>query len=219
MLRRRESRTHAHGLPDDEDVLIGLARDGNREAYNALVTRHQRSVFNLSYRMMGNAAEAEDVTQDTFLRAWQAIHAFEAGSFRAWLLRIATNRSYDRLRSLSRHPESSLTNNADESDMPVIDEGEDADPVMLIERINLSEALQLALDSLPPDQRLAVILCDVMQHTHDEAASIAGVPVGTIKSRVSRGRERLRNLIRDREEFRELVRDSRRYASGEEARR
>ncbi len=213
MLRKRLAQSRGSGLPQSDDDLIAAAKRGEVASYNELVIRHQRVVFNLSYRMMGTSTEAEDVTQDTFLKAWQSIHQFQEGSFRAWVLRIATNRSYDRLRSLSRHPEASLTSSDDESEFPVIDEGADADPVALTERLDLSESLQAALDALPPDQRLAVILCDVMQHSYEEAAAIAGVPAGTIKSRLSRGRERLRNLIRQCEEFRELVREPGRLSS------
>jgi len=215
MLRRRLTQSRGAHLPDDEPALVAAAKSGSIESYNRLVLLHQRAVFNLSYRMMGTAAEAEDVTQDTFLKAWQAIHQFQEGSFRAWLMRIATNRSYDRLRALSRHPEDSLTLAEDDAEIEVVDNSRDADPVSLSERLDLSAALQAALDALPTDQRLAVILCDVMSHSYDEASVIAGVPAGTIKSRLSRGRERLRSTIREREEFRELVNERSRLTTGQ----
>lgn len=197
----------------DDDSLVAAAQAGRVDAFNLLVIRHERPVYNVTYRMMGNTAEAEDITQDTFLKAWQAIDSFKGGVFRPWLLRIATNRCYDRLRALSRHPVGSLTGEDDDPDIDLPDEGGN-DPVAISERLDLSEALQQALDALQADQRLAIVLCDVQHYSYEDAAAIAGVPAGTIKSRVSRGRERLRRLLRERKEIRELVQAPGRF-SGE----
>ncbi len=215
MFSRRQKQTDLPRFDEsaDDDSLIAAAQAGRVDAYNLLVVRYERSVYNLTYRMMGNVADAEDIAQDTFLKAWQAIDSFKGGVFRPWLLRIATNRCYDRLRSLSRNPVWSLTIEEDESELDIPDE-DGNDPVAISERLDLSEALQQALDALPADQRLAVILCDIQHYSYDEAAAIAGVPAGTIKSRVSRGRERLRRLLRERTEIRELVQAPGRF-SGE----
>ncbi|MBX3071808.1 MAG: sigma-70 family RNA polymerase sigma factor [Thermomicrobiales bacterium] len=199
----------------DDAVLVAAAKEGDANAFNFVVQRYERSVYGLAYRMMGNAADAEDIAQDTFIRAWQALRSYEDGSLKGWLLRIATNRCYDRLRATSRHPVGTLTNDEDDSEIPVVDDSESSDPVLFTERLDLSEAIQAALDTLPPDQRLAVILFDVMQHTYEEAAVIAGVPPGTIKSRVSRGRERLRQQIMSRPDARELIPSQRRFSKDE----
>lgn len=205
MFRRQRPQHPAYDSTSDDAVLVTAAQTGDAAAFNVLVQRYERAVYGLAFRMMGTAPEAEDISQEAFLRAWQAIGSYQEGSFRGWLLRIATNRCYDRLRSLSRHPVDSLTSDEDDAEVAVVDMHETADLETFAERLDLSAALQAALDTLPPDQRLAVILFDVMHHTYDEAGAIAGVPGGTIKSRVSRGRERLRQQILTRPDARELI--------------
>ena len=215
MFRRQRSEKPRLDSSSEDSALVGAAKDGSADAYNVIVQRYERSVYGLAYRMMGNAADAEDVAQDTFIRGWQAIGSYEDGTLKGWLLRIATNRCYDRLRAMSRHPVSTLTNEEDNSEIPVVDQSETGDPVVFAERLDLSEAIQAALDALPPDQRLAVILFDVMHHTYEEAGEIAGVPAGTIKSRVSRGREKLRQQIMSRPDARELIPSQRRFTTDE----
>lgn len=190
---------------DDESLLLAAAQ-GNLNAFNELVMRHERVVYNLCYRMLGTAQEAEDATQDTFLKAWQAAKSFRGGVVRPWLMRIATNRCYDKLRSRTRYPVDSLATDEDGSiEIPLIDPDNNADPVARYEALELSESLQACLDQLQPDQRIAVLLCDVHKYSYDEAATILGVPIGTVKSRAFRGRERLRDILSSNPHTRELI--------------
>ncbi|MDQ4099165.1 MAG: sigma-70 family RNA polymerase sigma factor [Chloroflexota bacterium] len=191
-------------LPGDEQ-LIAAARHGDLDAFNALVDRHQRAVFNVCLRLLRDVELAEDATQDTFLRAWAAIDRFHGDMVRPWLLRIATNRAYDLLRARTRRPTDSLDLDLDERESlwrshPAPGEPPEAFAV----RTELSGALEKALAALPDDQRLAIILVDVQGYGYDEVAAITDVAVGTVKSRVSRGRARLRESLQQEPAKREL---------------
>jgi hypothetical protein len=92
----------------DDEMLVRAAQAGDLEAFNLLVQRHERPVFNVALRLLRDVGLAEDATQDTFIRAWQNIRTFQTGSVRSWLYKIATNRSYDMLRASARRPAGSL---------------------------------------------------------------------------------------------------------------
>ena len=192
------STTGGNGEATDEDErLIRAAQRGDLDAFNQLVDRHQRTVFNVCLRLLRDVALAEDATQDTFLRAWSAVDRFHGGAVRPWLLRIATNRAYDLLRAKARRPTDSLDLDLEEAAPPwasLAAPGESPDAFAV--RTELSVALEQALATLPDDQRLAIILTDIHGYGYDEVAAIAGVPVGTVKSRVSRGRARLRDELK-----------------------
>jgi RNA polymerase sigma-70 factor, ECF subfamily len=213
----RFRRTPATASPvseqSDDETLLFAAQGGDLDAYNILVARHQRAVFNLCYRILGSTAEAEDATQDTFLKAWQAAKTFKGGVVRPWLFRIATNRCYDALRSSARHPTDSLSGDDDGADTAIPDSDTMVNPLAQVEQRELSVLLQAALDLLPSDQRVAVILCDVQRFTYDEASQITGAPAGTMKSRAFRGRERLRQILRAQPETRELFADQGRFSN------
>jgi RNA polymerase sigma-70 factor (ECF subfamily) len=200
------------GDSDDESLLFA-AQKGDLEAYNLLVVRHQRSVFNVCYRILGSTSEAEDAAQDTFLKAWQAAKSFKGGVVRPWLFRIATNRCYDVLRSRARHPTDSLTGDDDRQDLDPADADDLVNPLVQVERRETSALLQTSLDALHPDQRIAVILCDVQRFSYEEASQILGVPAGTVKSRAFRGRERLRQALLDNPETRELLTGEGRFSN------
>jgi len=189
----------------DDETLMTAAQGGDLAAYNLLVVRHQRAVFNVCYRILGSAPEAEDATQDTFLKAWQAAKSFKGGVVRPWLFRIATNRCYDVLRSAARHPADSLSGGEDQPATDLPDSDDLVNPLAQVERKETSVLLQDALDRLPPDQRIAVILCDIQRFSYEEASQIIGAPSGTVKSRAFRGRERLRQLLSADQRTRELL--------------
>jgi RNA polymerase sigma-70 factor (ECF subfamily) len=211
--RRSAPAAPAISIDSDDETLLFAAQKGNLDAYNLLVVRHQRSVFNVCYRILGSTAEAEDATQDTFLKAWQAATSFKGGVVRPWLFRIATNRCYDMLRSSARRPADSLTGDDDQMDIDPPDTDDLVNPLAQAERSETSELLQRLLDALPADQRIAVILCDVQRFSYEEASQITGVPAGTVKSRAFRGRERLRQALRDNPETRELLSGEGRFSN------
>lgn len=189
-------------LPDE--TLIEYARNEDLAAFNVLVERYQRLVFAVCSRLLLDPQHAEDVTQETFIRAYTALDQYYGGSFRAWLLRIATNRSYDLLRHSQRRPADSYEAQTVESEPQWSSEPLSPDPAQFASRAALSDHLERALAQLPADQRLAVLLHDVHGYPYDEIAETMAVSLGTVKSRLSRGRARLRELIRQDERAREL---------------
>jgi RNA polymerase sigma-70 factor (ECF subfamily) len=155
--------------------------------------------------MLRDVASAEDATQETFLKAWTAIETFRGGLVRPWLLRIATNRCYDLLRARGRRPADSLDAEPFESEPTWTSQTAGGEhPEVFAARAELSVHLERALATLPDDQRLVVVLSDVQGHSYDEIAAIAGVAVGTVKSRLSRARSRLREALREDPAAREL---------------
>jgi RNA polymerase sigma-70 factor (ECF subfamily) len=179
-----------------DERLIQNAQQGDLPSFNTLVTRHQRSVYNVCLRMLRDSALAEDAAQDTFIKAWTSIGTFRGGLVRPWLLRIATNRCYDILRSQGRRPASSLDAELVESEPQWTSQTAIAEhPEGHATRRELSAFLERALGELPDDQRLAIILSDVQGHSYDEIAQITEVAVGTVKSRIFRARARLRELV------------------------
>lgn len=203
----RRIRGARRDVPDDSDgALITRAQQGDLDAFNLLVDRYQRAVYNVALRYLRSPEQAEDVTQDTFLRAFRALDTFRNDNgygFRAWLLRIASNRALDTLRAQQRRVADSLDARIDEDDSSWEPEDYTETPLQFAERGALSAALETVLGALPHDQRLAIVLADVQGYSYEEAAEITGVAVGTIKSRIHRGRARLRVLLIE-EQAREL---------------
>jgi RNA polymerase sigma-70 factor, ECF subfamily len=193
------------GALDEAGIARALraAQAGDVAAFNTLVLVYQRQIFNVCYRTLGNGEDASDATQDALLSAFRALKTFQgaAPGLRGWLLRIAVNTCYDQLRRRQRRP-------ADSLDAPTsqIDPDRDTslgdhlpDPGMGPEQRSLTSEtarhIQAALDQLPPDQRLTVILCDVQGLSYDEAAQTMAVELGTVKSRLSRARSQLRDVL------------------------
>jgi RNA polymerase sigma-70 factor (ECF subfamily) len=180
--------------PADEH-LVSLSKDGNLGAFNSLVERYQSAVYNLCRRLTGDPGAAEDATQEAFLSAYRSIVRFEGGSFRSWLLRIAANECKDELRRRSRRPAESLRLSPleDEQQFDLPDTSESAPDY--VERIALGESIQSALLLLPFEQRQAILLSDLHGYHYEEIAEMTGANVGTVKSRIHRGRERLRVML------------------------
>jgi RNA polymerase sigma-70 factor (ECF subfamily) len=197
----------------DEDGLIQDAKRGDLDAFNSLILAYQDRVYNQAFRVLGDSQSADDATQEAFISAYKHIQSFRGGSFRAWLLRIVTNACYDELRRRKRRPTTPLE--------PMNDAGEEiesptwiADPGELpeenIERTELGLAIQDCLDQLSEDFRIAVVLVDVQGFDYQEAASVIGKPLGTIKSRLARARNQMRDCLQG---FWELLPQSMRLES------
>ncbi len=172
----------------DEERLVPLARNGDLGAFNQLVEHTQAVVYNVCLRMLQNADQAADATQEAYFSAYRAMRTYRGGSFRAWLLRIASNQCYDALRRRKREPAISL----DESfERP--DPGPDPEERALSREVRM--ALERAISQLPPDQRLCLLLIDAQGLDYQEAAEAMNINLGTVKSRLSRARTALRELI------------------------
>lgn len=184
----------------DEQDLISRSKSGDVEAFNLLVEQYQRQVYNLALRMLGNAEAAEDASQDTFLSAYKAIGGFRGGSFKSWVLRIAANSCHDKMRVARRYRVVSLdTLMLDSDDLPQSNNNESPEDYAL--RRELGRFLSEGLTHLPEDQRLVVILSDVQGLSYEEVAQVAGCSLGTVKSRLNRGRTRLKDFLLQREEL------------------
>jgi len=184
----------------EETVLIQATSQGNLTAFNELVLKYQDQVFNLAHRILDNQDMAEDIAQDTFIHAFQKIHQFRGGSFRAWLLKIATNLCYDEMRIWKRHPYQPLEptdkeNNINESPQWLRDPN--PLPERMVETDDLHEILENAISKLPNIYRTTLSLIDVDEFDYKEAASIMGISIGTVKSRLARGRMQLGSYLKD----------------------
>jgi RNA polymerase sigma-70 factor, ECF subfamily len=189
----------------DDEALVRAAQAGDLDAFNVLVQRHERPVFNVALRLLRDVGLAEDATQDAFIRAWQNIGTFQTGSVRSWLYKIATNRAYDMLRASARRPAGSL-----EAEMVEIEpiwasggQGDESPDAHALRR-ELSIYLERALTALPDDQRMVVMLVDVQGLDYHEVAETMGIALGTVKSRLSRARAKIRQALADDAAAREL---------------
>jgi len=186
----------------DEQALAAAAQQGDLGAFNQLVIHYQKLAYHVAYRILSDADAAADATQDAFLRAFRAIGQYRGGSFKAWILRIVTNTCYDQLRAKQRRPAASLEALLVSDLVPTpsfVDQAES--PEAYAERQELSQAIQAGINTLPPDQRIALTLCDVAGMSYQEIAKATRVSLGTVKSRISRARAKLRSYLLAQQEL------------------
>lgn len=190
--RPRLELRHVEPRPDEQD-LVERTQSGDLGAFNLLVEHYQATVFNVCFRMLRTPQGAEDATQETFISTYRNLASFRGGSFRGWLFRIAGNACYDELRRQKSRPASHLE---DESGAPRFEPAAGgASMDELAQQSELRDAIQSALLALPPDQRLAIVLCDIQGMDYAEIAHVMQCSLGTIKSRINRGRAKLRTLL------------------------
>ena len=186
----------------DEAGLVSAAQRGDIDAFNELVLTYQQQVYNLAYRIMGDPASAADASQETFISAFESLADFRGGSFKSYLMRIVSNKCYDELRRRKRRPATSFENFGDvneEANPALIDEGEG--PEEYVKRQEVARVIQTGIETLPPDQRITLVLSDVQGLSYQEIAAATDVPLGTVKSRLARARGKLRDYLREREEL------------------
>ena len=185
-------------LPD-EPAVVARAMAGDRGAFAQLMEHYPSACYGLAWRLLGDAEQAADATQDAFLHAYDAIARFRGGVFRSWMLRITANASYDLLRRAQRRPTTVLPEPEEgHAELPDMDA---PNPVAEAVRSELYRHLEVALQRLPDDQRTAVVLCDVYGMDYNEVAAATHSALGTVKSRIHRGRLRLRELLADHREL------------------
>jgi RNA polymerase sigma factor (sigma-70 family) len=186
----------------DEIRVIKEAQKGSVAAFNQLVMAYQGTAYNVAYRVIGNGDAAADACQEAFLKAYQAIKQYRGGSFKSWLLRIVTNACYDQLRYKSRRPATSLEDMVEEGEdhsEKLVDNDERPEDSLL--RGELNDLIQTGINHLPDDQRVILVLSDVQGFSYQEIAEVIGQPLGTVKSRLSRGRQRLRDFLLEQKEL------------------
>lgn len=168
----------------DEELVRSFVGEGDRDALEVLLRRHQGRVYGLAYRMLGNRADALDATQEVFVSVFRRATSFKhEAAFTTWLFRLAVNACNDLLRKRARTPEP-----AESIEVPSPDALGRADERMVIDE---------ALRRLPEEQRAAVIMRDLYGLAYEQIAEIAGVPAGTVKSRIARGRAALAEVMRE----------------------
>jgi RNA polymerase sigma-70 factor (ECF subfamily) len=182
-------------------ALIEQATRGELEAFNQIVVRHQDHLFALVYRLVPDRDQAADAVQEAFFSAYRNLGAFRGGSVRSWLGRIAVNAAMDMQRARRRRPFQPYPELEDDSWQPPATA--DADPESRSLAGERSRILAAALSKLPPDQRNCIVLFDVEGYDYGEIARVMGTSVGTVKSRIHRGRVALRGSL---ESTRELFR-------------
>ncbi|MBF0537272.1 MAG: sigma-70 family RNA polymerase sigma factor [Nitrospirae bacterium] len=183
-----------------DEALIDAFRSGQESAFDSLTLKYKDRVFNMCYRMMGDYDEANDCAQETFIKVYRAVGGFRGeSSFSTWLYRIAVNTCKSRLtslkylffkRMLSTNPTDG--DNFTPGDIP----DERFSPEHHLQKRQQDEAIQRAIRSLPLQQRTVVILRDIEGLSYDEIASITGLKSGTVKSKIARGRQTLRERLR-----------------------
>jgi RNA polymerase sigma-70 factor (ECF subfamily) len=185
-------------LTESEGDLLERCRSGDEAAWQELVSRHLRRVYALAYRFTGRTDEAEDLTQEIFVRVYQSLGRYREseGAFPTWLMTVARNRAIDHYRAVREERARAVED--PEALERVADPAES--PVAAVEREERARFVRHGLRSLPADLREAVILCDLEGLPYEEIAGLLGVPLGTVKSRINRGRLELARRLRARRE-------------------
>lgn len=167
--------------------------DWTPPSWDEVVREHSGRVFRLAYRLTGNPHDAEDLTQDVFIRVFRSLSSYTPGTFEGWLHRITTNLFLDTVRRRQRIRFDALADDAAERLS-----GRDPAPDHLLTDKLLDSDIQTALDDLPPDFRAAVVLCDIEGLSYEEIAATLGIKLGTVRSRIHRGRAQLRAALEHR---------------------
>ena len=179
--------------PDDEPygtaVFDATGDKATMPSWDELVRQHADRVYRLAYRLSGNQHDAEDLTQETFIRVFRSVKNYQPGTFEGWLHRITTNLFLDMVRRRGRVRMEALP---DDYDRVPADE---PNPEEIYHESRLGPDLQAALDSLPPEFRAAVVLCDIEGLSYEEIGATLGVKLGTVRSRIHRGRQALRDYL------------------------
>ena len=185
--------------PSSNDLLIRQAAAGDLEAFNALVLAYQNMVYHQAFALLGDQNTAEDAAQESFIKAFENITQFHGGSFRAWLLKIATNVAYDALRRSKRRPTQPLhTEDKDGDEIESVSWLADPGPSVsaLVEQNELAREIYRALGDLPDAYRSVLTLIDLHELDYKEAAQVLRIPIGTIKSRLARARLQMKNKLK-----------------------
>lgn len=188
------------GTPLADGELARLCASGDEEAWRTFVQRFQRKIWYVAFQFTGRSDEAEELTQEIFLHLLSVLPSFDAsGSLPGWIQRVARNYAIDHYRR--RRRERSLVRDdehAEEILLTARDRSGKTDPHETLESKDLSEWLRSVLDRLPTELAQAVILRDLQEMTYDEMAELLGIPLGTVKSRINRGRIELARRLRKR---------------------
>jgi RNA polymerase sigma-70 factor (ECF subfamily) len=193
MAARVEEKAMATSTAGDDAGVQGPGAEWAAPTWQQVVAEHSARVYRLAYRLTGNPHDAEDLTQEVFVRVFRSLSSYTPGTFEGWLHRITTNLFLDQARRKAKirfdafadGAETNIPSRAATPDTTVLDRGFDDD-------------VESALSALPPDFRAAVVLCDIEGLSYDEIADVLGLKLGTVRSRIHRGRSMLRKALAHR---------------------
>jgi RNA polymerase sigma-70 factor, ECF subfamily len=188
----------ASPAPQEIDLLIARCLNADQAAWDTIVRLYRRKVFNIAYKFVGRHDEAEDLTQDVFVKVFRSLKTFDRrANFSTWLISVSRNLCIDHYRSVRRERES-INHDVDVRTLARPAGGDNAEA--MLEYRDRAAILRAALDQLTPSLRAAVLLRDIQELSYQEIADKLGVPEGTVKSRINRGRTELaRQIARLRE--------------------
>jgi RNA polymerase sigma-70 factor (ECF subfamily) len=180
--------------PDSIDGVIARCLAGDQDAWAQIVRQHWRKVFNIAYKFTGKHDEAEDLTQDVFLKIFKSLDTFDRrANFQTWLVSVSRNLCIDHYRSVRKERET-IDRDVDPGDLTPVAQGTSA--LAALEQRDRVELLRKAMEQLPPTLRSAVLLRDIQELSYQEIADRLNLPEGTVKSRINRGRTELARQIR-----------------------
>lgn len=162
-------------------------------SWDEIVANHSARVYRLAYRLTGNRQDAEDLTQDVFVRVFRSLDTYQAGNFEGWLHRITTNLFLDRMRRKSKIRMDAFGEGQEERVESV-----EVQPELAVHDANFDPDIEAALARLPEEFRVAVVLCDIEGLSYEEISSVLGIKLGTVRSRIHRGRTQLRDTLAHR---------------------
>lgn len=182
--------------------MVALCKKGDREAFNALVTKYQKQVFNIAYGMLSDYEDASDASQEVFVKVYRSIASFKGqASFSTWLYRICSNVCNDMLRKRQRRVISvSIDGDDDENPAAHLPSGEPT-PAERLEQNERQKAVREAINSLRKEYREIIVYSDMEQLSYEEISKILRCPVGTVKSRLNRARNNLRKKLSEKREL------------------
>ena len=185
-------------MTDSEKLWLARSREGDVPSFEKLIERHHRKTYNIALRMMHDPEDARDATQEALIKAFRGIQSFRDDSdFSTWLYRIVVNTCKDELRKKSRSAAVSLEQGwvTESGFEPIELADESMSPETVLERKGVREQIHQAMRALPESNRTALILRDVQGFTYEDIGGLLNCPVGTVKSRINRGRQLLRELL------------------------
>ncbi len=190
----------SENLPDtiSEETIIRRCQDGDHQAFNLLVQRYQKLVYNFIYRLAPNWRDVDDLAQEVFIRVYKSISMLkEAKQFKSWLHRIVINLYYDEIRKRRRVKEVDLEDNPKIEAEVLHTASSGNNPIRSLEEKELERVLQKAMNRLSPDYKVAIMLREIQGLSYEEIAQTLKCSVGTVKSRIFRARELLKEELRE----------------------
>lgn len=182
-----------------EQELIEFALEGDLDAFNALVLQYQDTAYNAAYRIMDDPAAAADATQEAVISMYRKLNSYRGGSFKSWFLRIVTNACYDELRRIQRRPSVPLEPENDEGEpieSPTWVEDDSPGPEEHASDTEMEQAIQHCINGLEEKFRIVLVLVDISGEDYESVAQIINSPIGTVKSRLARARQKMQDCLR-----------------------